>query len=325
MNPKVSVVIPTCRRPELLRRCLDALLLQRYRHDAFEIVVVDDARSAETRMWVELLALDHATGPAIRYLQTPPGPHGPAAARNAGWRAALAPVIAFTDDDTIPDPHWLHEGMRAMHGDVDAICGRIVVPRPEIPTDWERNTANLENAGFVTANCFVRRDKLEAAGGFDERFTRPWREDSDLYFALLALGCVVESAPRAVVVHPVRPAPAGISLRLQRNMYFDALLYKKHPAFYRQKIAATPPLRYYLTVAMLLVALLAGLQSAKGVAFAALAIWALLTLRFALQRLRGTRKTPAHIADMLLTSAAIPVLAVYWRLAGALHFRVLFA
>ena len=204
MNPKVSVVIPTCRRPELLRRCLDALLVQRYRHDAFEIVVVDDARSAETRMWVELLAMDHPRGPAIRYLQTPPGPHGPAAARNAGWRNAHGPVIAFTDDDTIPDPHWLQEGMRAMHGDVAAVCGRIVVPRhrgdPFEPrhadiaaslqkvleesalslAGWLREASGetrLCMAGGVALNC-VMNARLRDSGLFDEVWVQPAAGDA---------------------------------------------------------------------------------------------------------------------------------------------------
>lgn len=324
-TPAVSVVIPTYRRELLLRRCLAALIEQQQVPGQYEIVVVDDGRSSDTRKLVEWLAgATSAEGPELHYVPQRQGARGPAAARNTGWRAARAPIIAFTDDDTIPAPGWLREGMAAMAGGAAAAAGHVTVPLPAVPTDWERNTAGLDGAEFVTANCFVRRDVLSALGGFDERFTRAWREDSDLYFSLIEARQIVVRAPRALVQHPVRPAPPGVSLRLQRNVFFDALLYKKHPWLYREKISPAPPLRYYLTT----------LSLAAGVAFAAfdhpwlaaacLAGWMALTARFALRRLRGTSRAPLDVADMAITSAVIPPLAVWWRLAGAWHFRVAF-
>ena len=95
--------------------------------------------------------------------------------------------------------------------------GRIVVPVPHRPTDYERDAARLAAAEFVTANCFYRRDALAAAGGFDERFTAAWREDSDLFFTLLECGARLTHAPDAVVVHPIRPARWGVSLAQQRK------------------------------------------------------------------------------------------------------------
>jgi hypothetical protein len=55
----------------------------------------------------------------------------------------------------------------------------------------------------------------------------------------------VLKVPDVVVVHPVRPAAWGVSLRQQRKSQFDALLFKKHPALYRRRIRARPPLDYY--------------------------------------------------------------------------------
>ncbi|HEX6362166.1 MAG TPA: glycosyltransferase, partial [Albitalea sp.] len=111
-GPRISVVIPTCRRPELLARCLAAVLTQSIARDAYEVVVVDDGHDDATRAAVE--RLQPAGGaPALRYLRPARG-RGPAVARNAGWRAARAPVVAFTDDDTIPDARWLEEGERAL-------------------------------------------------------------------------------------------------------------------------------------------------------------------------------------------------------------------
>jgi GT2 family glycosyltransferase len=287
MPPLVSVVVPTCGRPDLLQRCLDALERQTLPADAFEIIVVDDTRSRR----------------------------GPAAARNTGWRRAASDLIAFTDDDTVPDERWLERGVAAFGVGVDAVCGRIVMPIPATPTDYERNENGLERAEFVTANCFVRRAALEKIGGFDENFRMPWREDSDLQFRLLQASCTIARADDAVVVHPVRPAPWGVSLRQQKKVMFDALLFRKHPELYRSRIRRAPRWDYYLAVASLLLGTMWPVW---------LALWALLTARFCLHRLRGTSKSPSHITEMVVTSMLIPPVSVFWRLVGALKFRTAF-
>jgi cellulose synthase/poly-beta-1,6-N-acetylglucosamine synthase-like glycosyltransferase len=197
----------------------------------------------------------------------------------------------------------------------DAAAGRIVMPVPEPPTDYERDAQGLERSEFVTANCFVRRDVLERVGGFDEGFRMAWREDSDLHFRLLRCGARIVRAPLAVVVHPVRPAPWGVSLRQQRKVMFDALLFKKHRRLYRSRIRARPRWDYYGAVGALML---------SPVFPAALLLWAGLTGRFFLQRMRGTSRRPAHVLEMLLTSMLIPPLAVFWRLRGALRYRVAF-
>jgi glycosyltransferase involved in cell wall biosynthesis len=321
----LSVVIPTYRRPHLLHRCLVPLLSQALDPNTYEIIVVDDGRDPLTQTVVETLAHRHPGGPLLRYLQPPAGKRGPAAARNCGWRAAGGRVIAFTDDDTIPFVDWLSEGMRAMVPGVAAAAGRVKVPISAWPTDYERNVKRLESAEFVTANCFVRRDILERIGGFDERFTRAWREDSDLHFTLLENGGEVVSAPQALVLHPVRETSWGVSLREQRNMEFDALLYKKHPALYRQRIRAHPPLAYYGAVLALVAMIVSAFAAQPALLLGAAAMWLVLTLKLCRRRLSGTSRRPAHIAEMVATSIVIPVAAVYWRLVGALRFRAPFA
>src|SRR5690606_8162709 len=97
MTPEVSVVVPTCGRPALLARCLEALARQSLPRDSYEVIVVEDR-----------------------------GRRGPAAARNRGWRRARAPIVAFTDDDCVPERDWLARGLEAMRG-ADAVCGRIVM------------------------------------------------------------------------------------------------------------------------------------------------------------------------------------------------------
>ena len=285
--PAVTVVVPTCGRPELLARCLAALEAQTLARDAYEVLVVDDSAARS----------------------------GPAAARNRGWRRAGAAIVAFTDDDTEPRPDWLEQGLRAMAG-ADAAAGRIVMPIPEPPTDYERDAQGLERSEFVTANCFVRRELLERIGGFDEGFRMAWREDSDLHFRLLRCGARIARAPLAVVVHPVRPAPWGVSLRQQRKVMFDALLFKKHRELYRRRIRAGARWDYYATV---------GALAASVLGFTpGFVLWAVLTGRFFVQRMRGASRRPGHVLEMLVTSMLIPPLAVFWRLAGMLRYRVAF-
>jgi GT2 family glycosyltransferase len=283
----VSVVVPTCGRADLLRRCVAALEAQSLPSETYEIIVVDDTLTRR----------------------------GPAATRNIGWRRAAAPIVAFTDDDTVPDRDWLARGLAAFEPGVDAVTGRLIMPLPRIPTDYERNEQGLERAEFVTANCFVRKEALQRLGGFDESFRLPWREDSDLHFRLLEAGSRIARAPEAIVVHPVRPASWGVSLRQQRKVMFDALLFRKHRALYRQRIRRAPRWDYYLVVGALL---------ASPFSNAALFVWLFLTARFCFYRLRGTSKAPAHVAEMIVTSVLIPPLSLFWRLVGALKFRVAF-
>ncbi|HZS59244.1 MAG TPA: glycosyltransferase [Gemmatimonadaceae bacterium] len=298
-----SVVIPTCNRTALLERCLTALA------GTAEIVVADDGASAETE------ALAEAFG--ARYVRSDPAHRGPAAARNAGWRAATGAIIAFTDDDTIPDPCWVTNGVAAIEASgAGAAWGDVRMPIGEQPSDYERDAARLEHAVFVTANCFVRRSVLVALGGFDETFTMAWREDSDLYFRLLDAGYRVVHAPDAVVMHPIRPAPWWISLHQQTKTAFDALLYKKHPERYRAFIRPPLPRVFYATV-------IAGIAGLAGSAVGGI-VWAALTAGFCAQRLAGTSHSPRHLAEVAVTSILIPPLSVFWRLRGAARFRVLY-
>jgi GT2 family glycosyltransferase len=325
MKPRVSVVIPTYCRPALLTRCLAALAAQDLCPHEFEIVVVHDGPSEPVRRLVYewRRRLFFVGGPHVRFAELRKR-SGPAAARNAGWRIAIADLVAFTDDDTVPTTAWLSTGLAGLDDGVCAASGSVVMPIADDPTDYELDAAGMERAEFVTANCFCRRATLEALGGFDERFSSAWREDSDLHFRLLAAGKLVGHVADAVVVHPVRPAGWGVSLRQQRKVQFDALLFKKHPSLYRERIRRAPRWDYYATVGAMVVGLGALLVGAPHLAAAALAAWVLLTLRFCWQRLRPSTKNARHVAEMLVTSAAIPPLAVFWRAVGALRYRVVF-
>jgi GT2 family glycosyltransferase len=321
----VSVVVPACGRMDLLDRSLDALMRQGLDARKYEIIVVDDEPNHNTLHLVagwRTRTLER--GPRLSYVANP-GPSGPASARNRGWRAARAPIVAFTSDDAIPEPGWLLEGLAAFDADTEVVCGRLQAPVPARPTEHQRAARGHEAADFTSANCFFRKNVLERLDGFDERFNVPRGSDADMHFRLLEHGIAIGRAPRALVVHPVRPLPWGASLLQIRHAVYDALLYKKHPALYRQKVEPRRRWDHYAIVGVLLIALASlqlGLPVAAGLAFA---VWALLTIRLCAHRLRGSARTPGHVAEMIVTSILLPPLTVFWRLTGAVRYRVRFA
>ncbi len=321
----VSVVVPTSGRLDLLDRSLDALTRQDFPAAAYEIIVVDDEPNRNTLQLVAgWRARTLERGPRLAYIANQ-GPRGPAAARNRGWRSAQAPIIAFTDDDTVPCPDWLRHGLAGFDDHTDVLYGRIEAPLPWAPTDYQRAPGEREAAEFVAANCFCRRSVLEALGGFDERFRTGWREDSDLHFRLLKMAANIVNSPRALVVHPVGPAPWGASLFQLHKISVDALLYKKHRELYRQKIRRLPCWEDYAIVAALVAAALGLAGGHEILAVGGSGAWLVLTAMMCIRRLRGGARTASHVADMLVTSALIPPLAVFWRALGAIKYRVRFA
>ena len=189
--------------------------------------------------------------PSVQYIALPEN-RGPATARNAGWRKSIGKLIAFTDDDCLPQPGWLSAIWEAYenHGmpELIAFSGRIEVPLSVLPTDFEKNTSLLEEAEFVTANCSCTKTALNLVDGFDERFKAPWREDSDLQFKLIQNNVLIHKLNNAVVIHPVRKAGWGTSISDQKKTVFNALLYKKYPHLFRKKIQSSPAWNYYMII-----------------------------------------------------------------------------
>jgi hypothetical protein len=66
------------------------------------------------------------------------------------------------------------------------------------------------------------------------------------------------------------------------------------------------------------------LRKSGFLALAGLMLWAYQTGRFCMLRLRHTTRAPGHVIEMIVTSIAIPPLAIYWRLRGSIKYRVFF-
>lgn len=325
MAIKISIVIPTYNRPALLNKCLGMLTIQVFPKDEYEVIVISDGPDKETKKIVDYFKNNCQNKPVIKY-DALPVKKGPAAARNKGWQTASGDLIAFTDDDCIPNIYWLRSIWNSYNQQEEIVfTGKVIVPKPLRPTDYEQNISRLETAAFVTANCFCTRKALEKVNGFDERFSAAWREDSDLQFRLLGQHIPVKCIEDAFIIHPARQVQWGISLKEQRKSMFNALLYKKHPDLYRKRIQASPPWLYYAIILSFILFWIS-LLSIKSFLLSAviLLIWVSLLGKFIYKRLSGNSHKVVHVVEMVVTSLFIPFLSVFWRLYGSVKFKVLF-
>jgi glycosyltransferase involved in cell wall biosynthesis len=322
--------VPTVGRPSLAELITD--LTREIGPHVASVTVVDDRPDPRPDELADLLRPlgDQAGGGTGPHRVLATGGRGPAAARNAGWRAGRSPWVVFLDDDVRLRPGWgaaLAEDLAAADrgGVVGAVQGRLRVPLPDDrpPTDWERQVGGLARApGWLTADLAVRRSVLEQIGGLDERFPRAYREDTDLELRARATGWTGTRGRRAVD-HPVGPADRWTSLRRQRGNADDVLLARLHGPDWRERVGEPPGAfrRHLVTTAAGGVAAAALAARRPRLAAAAAATWAALTARFAWSRIAPGPRDRSEVAAMAATSVAIPPAAVYHRLAGRWRWR----
>lgn len=208
---RVSVVIPTYQRRDLLLRALETLFAQRFPPEEYEVIVAVDGSTDGT---VEML---RRLTPACR-LDVVAGPNrGPAAARNAALARASGELALFLDDDILcrPDLLAVHAAAHGA-GRRRIVFGPIEVARESprsLATEWTREhtaayLARLARTGrpdpardaFVDANSSVPLAAVRAVGGFDPALFRQC-ETADLALRLIAAGAELVWEPRAIVQH----------------------------------------------------------------------------------------------------------------------------
>ncbi|MGW0138266.1 glycosyltransferase family 2 protein [Streptomyces calvus] len=321
-----AVVIPTLVR-NTLADCLAALAAATGPHPE-AIVLVDDRPEPGA---ADPGTLEHALTVLgdlrARTTVVTSGGLGPAAARNAGLRTVTAPWVAFLDDDVQVGPHWytqLVHDLKEASPDTAGVQGVITVPLPggRRPTDWERGTAGLARARWITADMAYRTEALRQVGGFDERFPRAFREDADLALRLLDAGWSIRRG-RRTTLHPVRPASRWASLTQQRGNADDALMRHLHgPDWWDKAVAPRGRIRRHaaITAAGAAACALAATGHRRAAGACALG-WAAGTAEFARARIVPGPRTREEVTTMLVTSVAIPPAATWHRLAGAWRHR----
>jgi len=212
---KATVVVCTRDRPKDLMRCLDALM--RMPDDGQELLVVDNCPLTDaTKCLVEKYA-------RIRYVRE--DRPGLDVARNRALREARHPVVAFTDDDAMPDPGWLR-GLLGNFTDPQVLCVTGLTMPAELETEaqewFERyssfargfkrtvfhgSTSNPFMVGNVGAgvNMALRRSVLEQVGPFDEALDAgtPTHSggDNEMFSRILATGYNIVYDPSALTWH----------------------------------------------------------------------------------------------------------------------------
>jgi glycosyltransferase involved in cell wall biosynthesis len=230
----VSVVICTRQRHQKLRRVLEAVRL--LSPQPTEVLVVDNSVGDEpTRTTASEFSARYTVEPTT----------GLSRARNRAMAESTSSIIAYLDDDAIPDAHWL-EFLVEPFGDpqVAAVAGRVKTPDDQPSSAGEQELRVISNqdkhwfeiATFgglgLGSNMALRRSACPNRPLFDERLGRgaPFEiaEESYAFAVLLSLGFRAAYTPRAIVNHPpLRRVP--IELEARYSLTYWLLLFSEFP------------------------------------------------------------------------------------------------
>lgn len=213
-QPLVSVIVPVHGKLAYTLACLRSIT--RHAPEApFEVIVVDDASPDDTVAMVGQIG-------GLRLLRNVRN-LGFVGSCNAGAEAARGPFLLFLNNDTQVTPNWL-DGLLCCFGD-RADCGiagsRLVYPDGRLQeagglvfadgSCWNVGKFEQRDApawrcrrevDYVSgASLLIRRDVFERIGGFDQRYAPAYYEDTDLGFAVRALGLKVYYEPSSTVIH----------------------------------------------------------------------------------------------------------------------------
>lgn len=216
LPPKYSVIIPTYNRAKNLALTLGSVCNQTLPIEKYEIIVVDDGSTDNTKEVVLDFQKKHPQS-NIHYFYEQNG--GPAKARNLGIKESKGEIIFFTDDDCVVPPNWmatLLDGYRR-HPDVAGVGGwREVTSRKtgfiekcESAID-KKFGAGILNAEIKTnlyffpyisaepANLSYKKSILKECGGFDENLRSDRRTAKEFNIKALARGHLFLHLPLTV-------------------------------------------------------------------------------------------------------------------------------
>jgi glycosyltransferase involved in cell wall biosynthesis len=193
----LTVIVPTCNRNDLLRKCLNNLVpeIQTLDSSKYEVIVSDDTKFNKE---IESLKKEY---PFIHFISGPK--KGPASNRNFGAKHSNGDWLVFIDDDCVPDCNiLLNYHKEIIREKYTAIEGYINADREQERFD-EQSPLNLNGGCFWSCNIAVSKKIYDIVGGFDEGFPFPALEDTDFYerLKLVAKTTFLENAR---VMHPWR-------------------------------------------------------------------------------------------------------------------------
>ena len=230
-TPRFTVAVCTYNGEATLGECLEGAT--RLRYPDYEVIVVCDGCTDGS---AELAR----SFPGVEVIET--AQLGLSSARNTAMEAAGGEIVAYVDDDAVPDPDWLTHLASAFASEQYVAAGGPNVPPPGSckTAQCVANApggpthvliADREAEHIPGCNMAIRRQALREVGGFDPRF-RAAGDDVDVCWRLLESGGKIAFSPGAVVSHHRRRSVLAY-LRQQRAYgRAEALLERKHPEKY---------------------------------------------------------------------------------------------
>jgi len=241
---RVSVIIATRNREDILAGCLERLLAQE--GPRFEVIVVDASSSGATQ---EILS----QYPSVVNRRLGDVPHSMVLGRNVGLSLAQGEIVAFIDDDCFVQEGWLRELAGAfVRPEVAAAGGRVIqhpwkavqhgppvaeldLTHDRIWAEWDRTLDTPVDVPHLPGgNCAVRRDVALDLGGFDTNFVGSANlEETDFFLRVSEAGGRIVFVPTAVVEHRAAPRVDGIS-RSQTNFAWRYSIVRNRLYFLRK-------------------------------------------------------------------------------------------
>jgi len=208
----VSVIINTCNRGAYIADTLDGLQRQTYKN--FEVIVVNGPSLDNTEEVVKKYDVRYYTAP-----------YNLSVSRNIGIKSAAGEILAFIDDDAVPDIYWLEDIVRAYDDPkIGAAGGRVfnadgtgfqfsygrigVWGYPETRHTAPFSDNSPEGDWFninIGTNASYRRSALVEIGGFDEEIEY-YHDESDVCVRLIQAGYQVAQLEHAYVHHKMAPS-----------------------------------------------------------------------------------------------------------------------
>jgi len=240
IGPELSVVLSTLGNHQLLGRVLDGYEVQDADPGSFEVLVVADR--AEPDPAAVRAAVGERPYPVRMLTGSVPGL---SANRNTGWRTAGAPVVLFTDNDTIPDQHLVSEHLawHRQHPAVEvAVVGLVrwargikVTPfmrwlERGVQFDYHSIPGTAASwAHLYGANSSIKVAMLERVNGYDEARFPYGYEDLDWGYRARDHGLRVLLNRRAVVAHWREMTVADWQARAPRLAVSEWRFCRLHP------------------------------------------------------------------------------------------------
>lgn len=222
--PKISVVIGTLGRNELLKGTLHSLFKQKFDPASFEIIVVTNG-GTQVGEFIRRLPKPKKLCVKLVYCNY----QWVAPKRNIGIRLAKHPLVAFIDDDCLADPNWLSTISNQFDKN-PGIAGLEGQTTNNTTGLFEHATQNLKGGLYPTCNLAFRKEILLRVGGFDEAYTYH-REDTDLAFKVMSFGPIPFCGDMKVF-HVTRETSYWSVLKEVRWVRGDVRIYKKFPERY---------------------------------------------------------------------------------------------